>query len=274
MLKTKLLAAMAAFLPLSAMAAELPSRIASRGTIIAAIVPNYPPLELRDPATGQLTGFDVELGEALAKKLGVKMQWQETSFDQMLASVRTGRVDIILSGMSDLKSRQEAASFIDYLRSGSQFFTQASRADEFKAPDALCGKKVGASRRTALPNDIKAFSEAECVGKGKPAIEYVPTEGSADARTQLRQGRIDAAMQGGETLPYIMGLEPNTYALVGEPVRYTLMGIATGKDETQLQQALAEGLKGLMADGTYAKLAEKWQLSPSKIPEVQINGGN
>ncbi len=273
MLKQALLGAVLAAASFGAVAAELPSRIASRGAIIAAIVPNYPPLDLRDPATGKLTGFDVELGEALAAKLGTKMQWQETSFDQMLASVRTGRVDIILSGMSDLKSRQDTATFIDYLRSGSQFFTQASRSAEFTTPQALCGKRVGASRRTALPNDIKAFSDAECVAKGKPAVEYVPTEGSADARTQLRQGRIDAAMQGGETLPYIMGLEPNTYAPVGEPVRYTLMGIATGKDEAQLQQALAEGLRGLMADGTYAKLAEKWQLTPSTLTEVQINGG-
>lgn len=272
MLKALALAA-TMLMPLAVQAAELPARIKSRGTLIAAIVPNYPPLDLRDPRTNELTGFDVELGNALAQKLGVKMQWQETSFDQMLASVRTGRVDIILSGMSDLKSRQETATFVDYLRSGSQFFTQASRAAEFRTPDALCGKRVGASRRTALPNDIKAFSDAECVAKGKPAIEYVPTEGSADARTQLRQGRIDAAMQGGETLPYIMGLEPNTYALVGEPVRYTLMGIATGKEETGLQQALAEALKGLMADGTYARLLEKWQLTPSAIPEVKINGG-
>jgi polar amino acid transport system substrate-binding protein len=267
-----LAAALALGLP-AAQAAELPARITARGSIIAAIVPNYPPLELRDPKTNELTGFDVELGNALAAKLGVKMQWQETSFDQMLSSVRTGRVDIILSGMSDLKTRQDTATFVDYLRSGSQFFTQASRAAEFASPEALCGKKVGASRRTALPNDIKTFSDAGCVAKGRPAIEYVPTEGSADARTQLRQGRIDAAMQGGETLPYIMGLEPNTYAPVGEPVRFTLMGIAVGREEAGLQQALAEGVKALMADGTYAKLLEKWQLTPSAIPEVQINGG-
>lgn len=273
MKKTLALAAALLATTVSVQAAELPSRITSRGAIIAAVVPNYPPLEMRDPKTNELTGFDIELGNALAAKLGVRMQWQETNFEQMLTSVRTGRVDIVLSGMSDLASRQETATFVDYLRSGSQFFTQASRAAEFPNPQALCGKRVGASRRTSLPNDIRAFSDAECVAKGSPAIEYVPTEGSADARTQLRQGRIDAAMQGGETLPYIMGLEPNTYAQIGEPVRYTLMGIATGKEETQLQQALAEGLRGLMADGTYARLLEKWQLTPSAIPEVQINGG-
>src|SRR5690606_25835371 len=188
-----LAAALLAGTAVSAIAAELPSRITSRGAIIAAVVPNYPPLELRDPKTNELTGFDIELGNALAAKLGLRMQWQETNFEQMLPSVRTRRVDIVMSGMSDLPSRHEAATFVDYLRSGSQFFTQAKRATEFATPDALCGKRVGASRRTALPNDIKAFSDAECVAKGRPAIEYVPTEGSADARTQLRQGRIDAA---------------------------------------------------------------------------------
>ncbi|CAH2604748.1 ABC transporter substrate-binding protein [Rhodovastum atsumiense] len=274
MLRSLLLASLLATSTLgAAVAADLPATIRERGTIVAAIVPNYPPLDLRDPATGQLSGFDVELGNALAARLGVRMVWQETSFEQMLSAVRTGRVDIVLSGMSDLPARQDNATFIDYLRSGSQFFTQASRAAEFATPTALCGKSVGASRRTALPGDVTAFSDANCVAKGLPPIRVVGTEGSADARTQLRQQRIDAAMQGGETLPYIMTQEPNTYALVGEPVRYTLMGIAVAREATGLQEALADGVRALMADGTYAKLLAKWSLTPSAIPDVSINGG-
>ncbi len=77
---------------------------------------------------------------------------------------------------------------------------------------ALCGKNVGASRRTSFPKKIAAWSEKNCGGN---PIKFVGTEGSADARTQLRQGRLDAAVQGGETLPYIMDLEPNTYVPVG-----------------------------------------------------------
>ncbi|MHB0670196.1 ABC transporter substrate-binding protein [Roseomonas mucosa] len=271
MFRTLLLTAVA-LLPLVAQAAELPESIRSRGSIVTAIVPNYPPLELRDPATNQLTGFDVELGETLAKRLGVKMQWQETTFDQMIASLRTGRVDLILSGMSDTPERRGVANFVDYLRSGSQIFTQASRAAEFPNRDALCGKAVGASRRTNYVNVLRQFSDAECVAKGRPAIRVVGTEGSADARTQLRQGRIDAAMQGNETLPYIMAQEPNTYALVGEPVEYTLMGIGTAKDAEALRTALAEALRGMMADGSYAALLTKWNLTPSAVEKVTING--
>ncbi|MBN8944664.1 MAG: ABC transporter substrate-binding protein [Rhizobiales bacterium] len=257
----------------SAQAAELPAAIKARGTIIAAIVPNYPPLDLKDPATSELTGFDVELGAAIAAKLGVRMQWQETSFEQMIPAIATGRVDIVLSGMSDLPSRRDTASFVNYLRSGPQFFVRAARAAEFPDMLSLCGKTVGASRRTSYPREISRWSETQCAAAGKPAITFVGTEGSADARTQLRQGRIDAAMQGNETLPYIMGLEPNTYHPVGQPIATQLMGIATAKDATELQQALSGALTELVADGTYRRLLDKWKLSANAIERVTINAG-
>ena len=250
--------------------AALPDRIVARGKLIVAIVPNYPPMELRDPATNTLTGFDVDLGEALAAKLGVKIEWQETAFDQMMPALTTGRVDAILSGMSDLASRHDAASFVDYLRSGPQFFAQSSRAAEFADMNALCGKSVGASRRTSFPKEIAAWSDAHC---GAKPINFVGTEGSADARTQLKQGRIDAAVQGNETLPYVMAQEPNVYFAIGKPIGEQLTGIAVGKDDKELQAALAGALDALIADGTYQKLLDKWRLASNGIEKATINAG-
>jgi len=256
-----------------AFAAELPAAIKARGTLIAAIVPNYPPLDLRDPATNELTGLDVDLGNAIAAKLGIKMQWQETSFDQMVSAVDTGRVDVIISGMTDLASRHDKVTFVDYLRSGPQFFVQAVRAKEFPDMLALCGKSVGTSRRTSFPGEIAAWSEQHCKQAGKPAINVVGTEGSPDARTQLKQGRVDAAMQGNETLPYVMKLEPNTYAVVGERISSQLTGIGVANNATELQQALADALRQLVADGSYKKILEKWGLSGDAVDEVTINAG-
>jgi len=235
-----------------------------------AIVPNYPPMEFRDPATNALTGFDVDLGEALGKKLGIKIAWQETSFDQLMPGITTQRFDAILSGMTDIKSRQDAATFVDYLRSGPRFFVQTSRATEFKEPAALCGKKVGASRRTMFPKDIAAWSEAHC---GASPIQFVGTEGSADARTQLKQGRIDAAVQGNETLPYIMDQEPNAYTPIGEMIATQYTGLAVPVKATELQQALREALEAVIADGTYKMLLAKWKLSENGIEKVTINAG-
>jgi len=254
----------------SAMAAELPPEIVKQGSIKVAIVPNYPPLEFKDPATNTLTGFDVELGEALGRKLGLKIVWQETSFDQMMPAIATGRVDAILSGMTDMASRQDTATFVDYLRNGPRFFVQQSRAAEFKDTKAFCGKKVGASRRTSFPKMIAAWSDTHC---GGDPIKFVGTEGSADARTQLRQGRLDAAVQGGETLPYLMDLEPNTYLPVGDVFAVQFTGLALGVKETALQQAFVEALDGLIADGSYRAMLRKWKLTDYGVEKATINAG-
>jgi polar amino acid transport system substrate-binding protein len=139
---------------------------------------------------------------------------------------------------------------------------------------ALCGKSVGTSRRTSFPGEITEWSEQHCKTAGKPAINVVGTEGSPDARTQLKQGRVDAAMQGNETLPYVMKLEPDTYAVVGERISSQLTGIGVAKSATELQQALAEALRQLVADGSYKKILDKWGLSADAVEEVTINAGN
>jgi polar amino acid transport system substrate-binding protein len=269
MMKASVAAALIAMVT-AASAGELPPEIATKGSLTVAIVPNYPPMEFRDPATSALTGFDVDLGEALGKKLGVKIVWQETSFDQFMPSIATGRVDAILSGMTDLASRHETATFIDYLRSGPRFFVQQSRAGEFKDMAALCGKKVGASRRTSFPKEIAAWSEAHCANS---PVEFVGTDGSADARTQLKQGRIDAAVQGSETLPYLMDLELGAYTPVGERIASQFTGIALAVKEKALQQAVADALDALIADGSYHVLLAKWKLNDNGIEKATINAG-
>ena len=243
---------------------------AAAADLIVAVVPNYPPLEFRDPATGALTGFDVELGESIGRKLGVKWTWQETSFDQMLPALATQRVGAIMSGMTDLATRHEATSFVDYLRSGPAFFVQQSRAAEFPDMGALCGKAVGASRRTSFPKEIAAWSDAHCPGN---PVRFVGTEGSADARTQLKQGRIDAAVQGNETLPYVMEQEPHAYLALGGPIATQLTGIALPVKDAALQQGVAGALDGLIADGSYKALLSKWKLDDNAVEKAAINAG-
>ena len=147
---------------------------------------------------------------------------------------------------------------------------QQSRADEFKEMTAFCGKRVGASRRTSFPKLIAAWSDANCAGN---PIQFVGTEGSADARTQLRQGRIDAAVQGGETLPYMMDLEPGTYVPVGDVFATQFTGLALGVKEKVLQQAVVEALDSLIADGTYRALLAKWKLTDYGVEKETINAG-
>lgn len=254
-------------------AAELPDRIKKAGKIVAATQPNYPPIAFKDPASNQLTGFDIDLGEAIAKELGVKIEWQETAFAQMISSLQTQRVDIALAGMSDLPARREVVDFVDYMKTGPQFFTTANRAGEMKTIDDLCGKKVGASRSTNWPTQMEELSKTLCAAKGKPAMTVIGTEGSVDARTQLKSGRLDAAVQGSETLPYFQKLEPNTLVLIGAPFSEQLTGLPVAKTEPQLRDAIKEALDRLQAKGIYDQILAKYGLQASKLAKIGVNQG-
>ena len=257
----------------AAVAQDAPDRIKKAGKIVAATQPNYAPISYKDPATNQLMGFDVELGEAIARELGVKIEWQETAFAQMISSLVTGRVDIVLAGMSDLPGRREQVDFVDYLKSGAQFYTSQANAATIKSPADLCGKKVGASRSTNWPAQIEEWSKQNCVAKGKPAITVVGTEGSIDARTQLKSGRLDGGVQGSETISYNQKMEPNTYVVLGTAFTESLMGIPAAKTEPQLRDAVKGALERLQKNGTYDQIAAKYGLAGNKLSPIAINQG-
>lgn len=249
----------------------LPDRIAKTKVIKIAVNAIYPPMEFKDPETAKLIGFDVDLGNAIAKQLGVTLDWQESAFEQLIPSVTTGRVDMILSGLNDRPARRETLDFIDYLNSGVQFYTLASTAD-VSAPVDLCGKTIGTSRSTAFPAEIKTWSDTNCVAAGKAPITVEGTSDNAAARAQLKQGRFAGGAQGSETVPYTMTLEPNTYKPVGIPFGGAQQGMAFAKADTQLRDAVLGAFKKVVADGTYASIIAKWNLQSSAIKQIAING--
>jgi polar amino acid transport system substrate-binding protein len=274
-MKTLLIAAAALALAAPAFAQDAPERIKKAGKIIVATMPNYPPITFKDPATNKLTGLDIDLGEAIAKELGLQIEWQEIAFAQMLPSLQTGRVDMVMAGMSDLPSRREVADFVDYMKSGPQFYTITALAANIKTPEDLCGKSVGASRSTNWPTQMKEWSDANCVAKGKPAMNVVGTEGSVDARTQLKTQRLQAAVQGNETLPYFQQQEPNTFVLLGEPFAESLAGIPFVKtaEGGQLRDAVKGALERLQQKGTYDQIFAKYGLQANALKPITVNQG-
>ena len=259
---------LAAALP--ATAQSLPARIQENGgTLRIAVSPTYPPLETRDPADNALMGFDIDLGNALAKQLGVKAAWQEGTFAQLIPSLQTGRADMILSGISDLPARRDSMDFVDYLNTGAQFFTLAGNG--IQTMDDLCGKTVGTVRSTNFPAFIAAWSTEHCEKAGKPAIVVDGVDRGPLVWTEMKQDRVQAGVQGSETLPALLQAEPGIYRIVGAPFTKNFQGIAFAKTDPHLRDAVLGALKVLYADGSYAALIKKYDLASSAAPAPTMN---
>jgi polar amino acid transport system substrate-binding protein len=253
----------------SAQAAELPEAIRQAGELRLTVNSTYAPMEYRDPTTNQLVGLDIDLVGEIAKRLGVKITFSETPFAELIPSLQTKRADFIISGISDRRSRRETADFVDYLTTGPQFFVLSESAA--KTALDLCGKKVGTTRSTSFPADIEKWSKQNCDEGGKPAVQYVPGENSIDVRNQLKQGRIDAAVQGSETLPYAEQQETGKYRVVGEPISGGFQGIMFRKDDAQMREVVTAQLAAMIADGSYKAILEKWGLGANAVAQPMLN---
>lgn len=255
----------------AAAAPELPSALKASGTLRVAASNRIPPLGFHDPATGRLTGFEVDLVDALAAKLGLRVAWAEMAgFPVMLLALQTGRVDAAVGAIADLSSRRTTVSFVDTMRSGAQIIVQTSRVGEFDRLEALCGHTVGGSGLTYFPDEVKAWSAGHC---GGDPVRIVGTEGGADARSQLEQNRIDAAVLGSETVSYLMAQAPGAFAPVGPPLGLRYNGIAIARDDLGLSAALASALDALIAEGAYAALLARWHLEGSAVARAGVNAG-
>ena len=251
----------------------LPATLKSAGHIVVGIETTYPPMAYKDPKTNERAGFNVELVNAIAKELGISVKWEEMSFEQLMTSLTTGRIDMIGTAISDLPSRRDKLTFVDYLATGAQPFALSTKAAEMKSNADLCGKTVGAPRTTSYMPVTAAWSEKNCAGAGKPAITVNGTAGATATRLELKQGRLDAAVLGPEYVAYLMADEPNTYAFVGEPLNKTLFGFAFEKKNVELRDAVAKATAAVMKNGGYQQALKKFGLERQSLPEPAIDAG-
>jgi polar amino acid transport system substrate-binding protein len=253
--------------------AALPASLKTAGQIVVGIESTYPPMAYKDPKTNERIGFNIELVNAIAKELGIPVKWEEMSFEQLMTSLTTGRIDMIGTAISDLPSRREKLTFVDYLATGAQPFTMASKAGELKTNLDLCGKTVGAPRTTSYMPVTAAWSEKNCVPAGKPAVTMNGTAGATATRLELKQGRLDAAVLGPEYVAFLMADEPNTYTLVGEPLNKTLFGLAFDKKNAELRDAVASATAATMKNGAYQQALKKFDLERQALPAVSVDAG-
>jgi polar amino acid transport system substrate-binding protein len=253
--------------------AETKLNLVKDGELQILTSPTYPPMEFVNTENGELNGVDIDLGNAIGKKLNLNVTWIKSTFQQLQSSLQTGRADMIISGMSDNPKRQESMDFIDYITSGPILFTTTANASKYKVTTDLCGKTVAGSRVTTFPDNVKAWSAANCAAKGKADINVESVADSNAARMGMKQGRYDAAVQGVETIAYQMRLEPNTFVMVGAPILSNdVFGIGFKKTNPQLRDAVAKALDQLIKDGTYSKILNKWGLIHNAVAKVEING--
>ena len=256
------------------LAAELPEAVRKTGVLRVGSDIAYAPVEFFDTDGKTALGIDPDLGKALGAQLGVDLVFQNGTFDGLITSLRSKRIDVVMSALSDTAERQKLIDFVDYFTAGTSILVKKGNPEGIKSLDDFCGRTIALQRGTTQ-EDVAKAQVTKCQQAGKP-LKVLAFDRDTEALLQVKQGRAVADMNDFPVAAYNAKTAGggNDFEVVGEQIEAGPYGIGVRKDDTQLRDALQKALQAIIDNGEYAKVLEKWNVAQGAVKTATVNGGS
>ena len=255
----------------SAAAAKLVPPVYKKAVLQVATDATYPPDESMKGTT--IIGFDVDLINAIAKTLGIKVKENNVTFGSIIGGMLGGKYQIGNSSFTDNKQREKQVNFVDYFTAGEGVYAKASSKVKFTGLKSFCGLNIAVETGTVEQADAQTAAKA-CPSKKRATVLAFANQN--EANTAVLAGRADVGFVDSQIAGYIVSLEKGTFKLLGHAINVAPYGIATTKNAagTKLALAIKAAIKVLIANGTYGAILSKWGVSSGAIPasKVVLNG--
>ncbi|PKR77337.1 amino acid ABC transporter substrate-binding protein [Halalkalibacillus sediminis] len=209
---------------------------------------NFQPFEYKNPDTGEMEGFDIELIRAIADEVGFNVEFETMEFDGLIAGMESGRYPMAVAGISITEDRKESIDFSDpYYDSGLVLMVPEENTD-IKSIDDVAGKMIGTKQGSTSQQYLVNNTDAE--------VEAFPN--ILNAYNDVQAGRLDGALYDLPNVQYfIKENAEGELKTVGEVFEGQPYGIAFEKG-SDLVEPVNEALATLKEDGTYDEIYEKW----------------
>ncbi|TFC95861.1 ABC transporter substrate-binding protein [Cryobacterium breve] len=250
----------------TAASALLPENVRASGTLVIGTSPNYSPNEFKD-AAGNPIGWGVELGTAVAAKLGLTADYAVANFDTIIPSLMGGKIDVGNSSFTDNRKREEQVDFVNYYSAGIQW---ASSTGTTVDPDDACGLKVAVQTASYEDTEEIPARSAACVAAGKPPIVKLKFETQDLAANATVLGQADAFSADSPVTLYAIKRTDGKLHKAGSSVDEASYGMAVAKD-SGMAEAVQAALQSMVADGSYEEILATWGVADGRVATITIN---
>lgn len=253
----------------SALAALVPQKVAADGMITVGTDSTYAPSEFLDTDGKTIIGFDVDLFDAVAGKLGLQAKFQTANFGDIITGVTSGKYEMGVSSFTINAERLRQVAMVSYFNAGTGWATKKGNPAGVSIDNA-CGKRVALQRDTVQVEDITARSKT-CTTAGKPAIQIDQYAGQDQATASVVSGKDDAMLADSPVVAYAVKQTNGQLELLGDVYNAAPYGYVIPKNEPALADAVAKAVNALIADGTYQQILEKWGVQTGAISKAEVN---
>ncbi|NLU66168.1 ABC transporter substrate-binding protein [Streptomyces sp. HNM0574] len=249
----------------------LPESVRKKGSLRLASSIGTPPGAFH-PSTGtnRPAGVDIDVADAVAKVLGVRLERQEAGFEAILPALESGKFDLGTGNFGVTEERLRTIDFVTYVNDGQGFAVRGDDKQPKKVTDLvqLCGRNIGVGAGTTFETTLRDAGP-RCAKTGREPYDVKVYSDNGALLTSLQQGRIDVVMSTINGLRYQASQEAAGVRFLNEFQRLDV-GFALKKG-SPLREPLRAAVNRLIEDGTYDRILKKWGTQKSALTESRIS---
>jgi cystine transport system substrate-binding protein len=234
--------------------------VKARGVLKVGLEGTYPPFNFKGKDQ-KLEGFEVELADEIGKRMGVKVEFTQGEWGGLLASVQTGKVDILVNQVGINDKRKETFDFsVPYTYSSAQLIVKTGNESKFKNLDEMKGATLAVTQGSNFAGMVQAY----------PDIKVKLYPGMNDYLQDVSLGRVDGALN--DSLVILTSIKKSGLPLSGGAIIGATLssGIPFNKGNPKFKAAIDKTLTEMFNDGSFAGISKKWLgVDVSKQPGQQ-----
>ena len=225
-------------------------KVKASGKLVIGIDDAFPPMEFRNEQN-ELVGFDIDASRELGKRLGIDIEHVPTAWKGVIMSLKTGKFDIIWSGMSITEERKKEIAFTKPYIMEKQIMVVKGDNQKIKSVKDLGEKHVAGVQ-------LGSTSEEALAKLGATFKEIKRYDTNTTAFMDLKIGRIDALAVDELVGRYYLSQRPGEYRVLPEPLTSEPIGVGVRQEDAALKDMIQKTLDAMFADGTMRKISIKW----------------
>lgn len=283
----------------SSIAAEVPSDMAALAPFQIATDATYAPNEYVNPDSGQIVGWDIDLGNSICKVMGVACTFNNVTFDDIIAQLKAStpsevaagdkpRYVMSISSWTPTQDREKSGiDFITYYKAGEAWMVKANGGPTVNTAVDMCGKTVAVESGTTEESDAWGFmgqsvggaaisgDKDNCKEAGKADIKVASFSTQTEANSALLSGRADIGWLDQPVADYQVKQSNGKFKISGQPCSVSPYGIALVQG-SKLEKPITDAIKYLIDKGYYNTTLSNWGVTDGAIKssDVALNNNN
>lgn len=236
----------------------------------------FPPFEMFDE-NQNLYGLDIDLGNALAAKLGTSIQFTSIDYNGIIPAIQANTYDAVFAGMGDTVEREEVLNFVIHSTQGYVLIVRKGNPNNITGINELCGHTLAIEKGTQTDDYFDVLQE-NCKIAGEQGIRVNQLPKSSDGLLAMKSGNADALYLGISTAVEIVktadeGTSLEIVAPEGKPFGWDPQNVGIGlpKSDPELLIAMEAGMIALQKDGTLKKLFDAYGLGDVAAEKILVN---